>query len=115
MNTIAGKEKYLPTWVNSIKFDTLWKKSNFYLFIEKWEGEPKDIWFTCSGKKMTGFISADVQLSNDKKTVNFLNGRHRTRWQLQRKKPMIPIGLTEEGFKEAHLLGLEPERVSTVK
>ena len=113
MDFFSGRAEYKPTLVNAIKFNLLWKKTNNNLFIDKWDGDPKKTWFKYDGNECLGFKTADISfnLNHGKNDVEFINGRHRTRWQLQNNKSSIAIGLDEQGFKNAKLLGLEPRRV----
>ena len=115
MEIYAGRKEYLPTWVNAKKFDILWHQSEDSLFVEEWTGEPKKVWFKHSdNNERIGFQTADASfdIQNGKVNVEFLNGRHRTRWRLQQDNLMIPIGLTDASFEKAVKLGLDPKRIN---
>ncbi len=110
MNIFPERPEYLPTWVNAKRFSLLWQQTDNGLFVDNWSGEPKKNWFKYDvNNNCIGFKTADV--SFDQRKVEFVNGRHRTRWQLQQNNEVVPIGLTEDGFRKAKELDLSPERI----
>ena len=92
------RDDYIPVWVDAKLFDRLW--SNEELYVADWIGDPKIGWFTYdrAGEKKEGIQIADVSLAieEDKVSIGFTNGRHRTRWMLQHGLKEIPIGVWEE-------------------
>lgn len=93
--------------INSTLFKQFWKSSvDKESFIDNWEGDPLKCWFNNSK-----FIVADVSFFSKNK-IQFINGRHRTRWLLQQNLENIVIGLDDTGFKFAIQAGLNPVKYS---
>lgn len=111
----AGRKSYLPSWVRSNILEQLWSSEDF-LHINAWEGSPRKNWFRRKSiESDVSFVTADMEIVEKdigQFAVEFVNGRHRTRWLLGLGYENIPVGLTEQGFAIAKKAGLVVRRVN---
>lgn len=110
----ACREDYLPTWVRSDVLEQLWSPENF-LYVSFWEGAPRKTWFRRETVESNLFFAtADIEIIEKEVgqfAIEFVNGRHRTRWLLGLGYENIPVGLTERGFSIAKKARLATQRV----
>ena len=120
MNAIKIEQfrpEYPAYFVYTTKVVELWRPD--CLFVSKWDGESRTSWFRWSfnsttGKKREAFCTADVSIAKDEfgYFLAFTNGRHRTRWLLQTKNPVIPMGISNDSIGIAHQIGLLYRKVN---
>lgn len=118
MKIQANRDSYPPYLVRADVLENLWRRTPLY--VGQWEGEPKRTWFhyewtrESMGTKKIAFLTADVSIGFDEggHFINFVNGRHRTRWLLQSRLELIPVGLYGEHIDLAEKLGLFVRTVS---
>lgn len=115
----ADNENYSLVLLNASNAERLWRSepSNFHLYVAKWDGKPSPAWFYgdgIDGEFETAVASINefprkVMAANGRGVfeslssffrashyLNFINGRHRTRWLLINGIPEIPICLDRE-------------------
>jgi len=78
-----------PTIVDSERIEHFWRMDSAYL--TEWEWEPRDKWFLKDvNNKKIAFIAGLASLDG-RDQIGFINGRHRTRWLLNKGIKELPV------------------------
>lgn len=111
---VSYDNQYIPTWVDRVKFDSIWTFNQLLddFKIDKWGREPFGGWFTSHHPYILSVAIVSFNLNDpDQNIVQFREGQHRTRWQIECGGKFIVIGLQKKDFKVAQSLGLSPKLV----
>ncbi|NBQ70195.1 MAG: hypothetical protein EBU46_15720 [Nitrosomonadaceae bacterium] len=104
MRIISQFPDYYPVIVRSKLFDEMWRKSDCY--ISSWNGGPRSRWFVYEPyPKIKAFVAAEVSF-DDIHGISFVNGRHRTRWFLNKECDYLPVCITLDEKDKWHSNGL---------
>lgn len=92
---LSDSVHYVPILAKAELFNQLWSRDGLYL--PEWNKEPNPRWFfTDANGSRIAFFAGLACLDEHDRSIGFTNGRHRTRWLLNRNPQVIPICIPHE-------------------
>ena len=113
MRIVADRPEYKPTWMYTEVLERLWKSSGSP-YVAAWDGLPVfPDWFHYEDGHLAAFKTGNLNLEvvTGAGRISFLDGRHRTRWLMNRLAE-VPVGLEEHHYQQALMLGLASRHVA---